>query len=164
MAAIQWRVDQFQNKKVLEEPRIFSRALPVYHIKPKCKDFLFWLTKNRSWMPKWGYYSMNLLGTQAQLHRSLVHTHTQTTAIRYTLPVCSVSVAVRKKLYNDYERGRSKRWPCDFWKKNSSSVTGIPLRSVLVNMDRINHIFPYSNRRIPEHANFVAMTQSLKGV
>lgn len=49
-----------------------------------------------------------------------------------------------------------------FLKKPSSSVTGIPLRSVLVNMDIINHTFPYSNRRIPEHVNFVAMTQSLK--
>lgn len=39
----------------------------------------------------------------------------------------------------------------------SPSVTGIPLRSVLVNMDRINYTSPYSNRRIPEHANFVAM-------
>lgn len=48
-------------------------------------------------------------------------------------------------------------------KNLSSSLTGIPLRSVLVTMDRINHTFPYSNRRIPEHANFVAITQSLKG-
>lgn len=114
--ASQWIVDQFQNKKVLEEQHIFSRALPVYRFKPKCKDFLFWLPKNRSWMPKWGYYSMSLLGTQAQLHRSIVHTHIQTAAIRYTLPVCSVSMAVWKKLYNDNERGRSRRCTCDFWK------------------------------------------------
>lgn len=143
---------------MLEEQYTFSRALPVYHFKSKYKYFLFGLPKNRSWMPKWGYYSTNLLGTQAQLHRSTVHTHTQTAAIGYTLPVRSVSMAVRKKLYNDNERGRSKRRACDFWKKNlSPSVTGIPLRSVLVNMDRINYTSPYSNRRIPEHANFVAM-------
>lgn len=43
----------------------------------------------------------------------------------------------------------------------SPSVTGIPLRSVLVNMDRINHTFPYSDRRIPEHSNFVAMTDTI---
>lgn len=50
----------------------------------------------------------------------------------------------------------------DFWKKNPSScVTGIPPRSILVSMSRINHTFPYSNRRIP--ACVVAMTQSLKG-
>lgn len=60
-------------------------------------------------MPKWGCYSMNLLGTRAQLHRSTVHTHTQTAAMGYTLPVCSVSMAVWKELYNNYERGRSKR-------------------------------------------------------
>lgn len=30
-------------------------------------------------MPKWGFHSMNLLGTQAGawLHRSMAHTHTQ---------------------------------------------------------------------------------------
>lgn len=46
-------------------------------------------------------------------------------------------------------------------KKPSSSVTGIPPRPLLVSMSRINHTFPYSNRRIPAHV--VAMTQSLKG-
>lgn len=46
-------------------------------------------------------------------------------------------------------------------KKSSSSVTGIPPRSVLVSMSRMNHTFPYSNRRIP--ASAVAMTQPLKG-
>lgn len=50
-----------------------------------------------------------------------------------------------------------------FLKETSSSVSAILLRPVLVNMDRINHTFLYSNRRIPDHANFVAMTQSLKG-
>lgn len=85
-------------------------------------------------MPKWGYYSTNSLGTRAQLHRSIVHTHTQAAAIQYTLPVCSVSVAVWKKLYNDSERERNKRYTW-FLKETSSSVTAILLRPVLVNMD-----------------------------
>jgi len=67
-------------------------------------------------MPKWGYYRTNLLGTQAQLHRSTDRAHTQPAAIRHTLPVRSVSVAVREKLYNDNERRRSKRCTRDFWK------------------------------------------------
>lgn len=32
----------------------------------------------------------------------------------------------------------------------------------VVHMDSTNHTFPYLKRRIPEHANFVATTQSLK--
>lgn len=42
-------------------------------------------------MPKWGYYSMNLLGTQAsaQLHRSLAHKHTYTSnMIHVTCLLC----------------------------------------------------------------------------
>lgn len=46
-------------------------------------------------------------------------------------------------------------------KTPSSSVSGIPPRSVLVSMRRINHTFPYSNRKIP--ASVVAPIQSLKG-
>lgn len=114
-------------------------------------------------MPKWGCYSMNLLGTRAQLHRSTVHTHThkqQQWDTHYLSALCpwlcgkNCTIIMREgEVNNAY----------DFWEKNpSSSVTGIPPGSLLVSMSRINHTFPYSNKRIPAHVG--AMIQSLKGI
>lgn len=79
----------------------------------------------KSWMPKWGFHSVNLLGTQAGawLHRSMVHTHTQQ---QYdALPVCSVSMAVRKKSYSGNEGQRSQRHTCHLRGKTTTNLRAL---------------------------------------